>query len=103
MDASSLAATGLGALPAILAAVFAYRSSSRANDMQEQTNRLAAGKVDAEAYARAQATYEKLLAENERQIEKLRDEVARLTGSLDAARREADELRGRIQTLERQR
>lgn len=64
----------IGGVPAIVAAYFSYRASTRANAQTAETNRIAATKVDAEAYERGQRFYREALEQAERQIDRLREE-----------------------------
>lgn len=84
VDAWSVA---IGGVPAIVAAYFSYRASTHANATTAETNRIAATKVDAEAYERGQRFYKDALEQAERQIVRLREEN--------------DELRKRVALLER--
>lgn len=83
MDVTVVIAAGIGGLPAILAAFFAYKSSIRAAKTTEEANRLAGTKVDAEAYERSQRFYESLLGEAEKHIDRLRSHTDRLNDQVD--------------------
>lgn len=83
MDVTTVIAAAVGGVPAIAAAWFAYRASVHANATTEESNRIASTKVDAEAYERSQVFYEKLLAEAERHLDRLRGQVDRLQDQLD--------------------
>lgn len=87
MDPTTIVAAAVGGAPALVAAWFAYRASARANEQAaaqaEETNRIAATKVDAEAYERSQLFYEKLLGEADKHLERLRTQVDRLQDQLD--------------------
>jgi peptidoglycan hydrolase CwlO-like protein len=76
MDAAAILAASIGGIPAIIAAIFAYKSSANANEVSVK-------KVDAEAYERSQQFYEKLLSEADRQLERLRVQVDRLNDQVD--------------------
>lgn len=82
MDNTILAAA-IGGIPAILAALFAYRSSTRAARITDDANRLASTKVDADAYERSQRFYESLLHEAEKHIDRLRSQIEILNGQVD--------------------
>jgi septal ring factor EnvC (AmiA/AmiB activator) len=105
----TIVAAVVGGVPAIVAAWFAYRASSNANAQTEETNRIAATKVDAEAYSRSQAFYEKLLTEADKHIDRLRSQVERLNDELDRVgaqaaqeRDVANALRDQVRSLTRQ-
>lgn len=83
MDSTTVLAAGIGGIPAIAAAWFAYRASMRASETTSETNRIAATKVDAEAYTRSQQFYEKLLSEADKHLERLRREVDRVNDQLE--------------------
>lgn len=59
-----------------LAALLSFRASTSANKVSEK-------KVDAEAYERSQQFYEKLLAEADKALDRLRTQVDRLQDQLD--------------------
>jgi peptidoglycan hydrolase CwlO-like protein len=61
---------------AMFSAYLAYRASSQANRTQDK-------KVDAEAFDRSQVFYEKLLAEADKAVERLRVQIERLQDQLD--------------------
>ena len=66
----------LSTLSALVAAYFTYRAASLANDRSAEANRIAATKVDAEAYERAQQYYRDALDHAAREIASLRAELA---------------------------
>src|SRR5215210_3657529 len=99
MDVGTLIAAGIGGVPAIVAATFAFRSSVRATKATEAANNLAATKVDAEAYERSQAFYEKTLTEAEKQIDRLRSQIDRLTTQLAQEQDVSNVLRNQVRTL----
>jgi len=76
MDSTAILAAVFGGVPAVVAAIFAYRSSAQANAVSVK-------KVDAEAYERSQQFYEKLIAEADKQMERLRLQVDRLNDQVD--------------------
>lgn len=80
---TTVVAAATGGIPAVIAAIFAYKSSIRANAVTAETNRLASTKVDAEAYERSQKFYESLLAEAEKHLERLRTQTDRLNDQVD--------------------
>lgn len=77
------------------AAYLAYRASSRANDIGEK-------KVDAEAYDRSHAFYEKLLGQADTQLERLRVQVERLNDQLAKEQDVSNLLRNHVRTLQSQ-
>lgn len=83
MDSTTIFAAAIGGVPALVAAWFAYQASMRATAITEQGNRVAAIKVDAEAYERSQKFYESLMVEAEKHIERLRTHIERLTDQVD--------------------
>ncbi len=112
MDASLIAGLLTG-IPSIAAAAFAYRSSISAtkakSEADAEVNRLAATKIDAEAYERSQAIYEKAMTAAEKEVTRLQGQVDRLAGQLervnDQLAREQDvsnTLRNHVRTLQTQ-
>ncbi len=112
MDTSILVALVAG-VPSVAAALFAYRSSAQATRAKAETdaevNRIAATKVDAEAFERSQALYEKVLAAAEKEVGRLQSQVDRLHDQLDRVNdqlaREQDvsnTLRNHVRTLQAQ-
>jgi chromosome segregation ATPase len=83
VDATTIIAAAIGGIPALLAAFFAYKSSTRAATITNEANRLAATKVDADAYERSQRFYESLLNEAEKHIDRLRAQTERLNDQVD--------------------
>ena len=79
----TIVTAAVAGLPSVLAALFAYRSSSQANRVNAEAQRINERKVDAEAYDRSQAFYEKLLSEADRAVDRLRSQVDRLQEQLD--------------------
>lgn len=75
MNASLVVGMG-SAIAAIVSAILAYNSSKQANRTTEK-------KVDAEAFERSQQFYEKLLAEADKAVDRLRVQVERLQDQLD--------------------
>lgn len=102
----TLVAAGIGGVPAIVAAWFAYRSSVRANQSTDEANRIARTKVDAEAYERSQAFYEKLLGEADKHLDRLRAQVDLLSDQLNRVNQQlvseqevSATLRGQVRVL----
>lgn len=100
MSTEVLAAIAAG-LAAIICGWFSYRSSTRANAVEEN-------KVDAAAYERAKTIYESALKTLEEQLERMRlrlDEVtSQLTKEQDssiAMRMQIRELQAQVTTFER--
>jgi len=110
---STLTAALIAGVPSIAAAVFTYRASVTATrakaSADSEVNRLAATKVDAEAYERSQAIYEKAMASAEKEVTRLQGQVDRLQAQLervnDQLAREQDvsnTLRNHVRTLQTQ-
>jgi peptidoglycan hydrolase CwlO-like protein len=108
MDSTIIVAAVAG-VPSIVAAAFAYQSSKRANEATVEANKIAANKVDGEAYERSRLFYESLLAEAEkhaerlqRQIERLNEQVDRLSSQLAGEQDISNTLRNQIRALQGQ-
>ena len=93
MDANALTIAIIAALPGLAAAAFAYRASA-------QANRTADRKVDAEAYERSQAIYEKTLSQADQQIDRLRQQVERLNEQLASEQDLSNSLRNQVRSLQ---
>lgn len=102
MDTTPILVASVAGLPAIVAAVFAYRSSAQANRASEK-------KVDAEVFERTQALYEKAIIGAEREIERLQQsqermaaQVERMQSQLTNEQDTAHRLRGQLAALQAQ-
>lgn len=83
----------VAAIAAIIGAWLTYRSSSRANAVQDR-------KVSIEDFDAQQERYRKLLAEQDRVIEKIQAQMDRLQDQLAREQEVASTLRSHIRTLQ---
>jgi septal ring factor EnvC (AmiA/AmiB activator) len=76
VDGTQVLVATIAGVPAIVAAIFAYRSSAQANKAAEK-------KVDAEVFERTQGLYEQAIAGAQREIERLQQSQERMAAQLD--------------------
>lgn len=111
MDATAVTVAALAGVPALAAAWYTYRASTRAATAQAEAARMATNlesrKVDQEAYDRAQAIYEKALAEAEKQAERMQKQVDQMRGQVDRLNEQlakeqdvSNSLRNQVRTLQ---
>lgn len=81
------------AIPGMVAAVFAYRSSV-------QANRIGQRKVEVDAYDRSKAFYEGMLERAEKEISRLREQVSRLSDQLGQEQNVSQTLRIQVRDLQ---
>ncbi len=106
MDSTILIA-GIGLSGSLAAGYLSYKASSQANKATQDANRINEKKVDAEAYARSQGFYEKLLSEADRHLDRLRTQVealseqlTRVTDQLGDEQQVSDSLRNQLRDLQ---
>jgi chromosome segregation ATPase len=104
---STILIAGIGLVGAGFSAYLSYRSSTAANRAALQANRISELKVDAEAYDRSQGFYEKLLAEADKHLDRLRtqvqllgDELERVSNQLNEEQNISDHLRTQVRSLQ---
>jgi septal ring factor EnvC (AmiA/AmiB activator) len=97
----------IGLIGSALAGLLSYRASATANRATADANRINEKKVDAEAYARSQGFYEKLLVEADRhldrlrkQVEELSEQLNRVTDQLNREQRMSDNLRNQVREMQ---
>ncbi|MEV0382435.1 hypothetical protein [Nonomuraea sp. NPDC050643] len=93
-DPSVLAAIVAG-LAAVVGAWFAYRASTKANQLADR-------KVDMEAYDRNIVYYEKLIANLEKDVERFRTSVDRVNAQLAQEQDVSNALRNQVRTMQAQ-
>ena len=95
LDATPIVVALIAATAASVPGILAWRASSRANATSDR-------KVDAEAFDRAAALYDKALAAAERETERLRSQVERINAQLAQEMDVSNVLRNQVRTLESQ-
>jgi chromosome segregation ATPase len=113
MDTSAIVLAVVAGVPSILAAAFAYRTSNQATKAKvkadEDVNKLSTLKLDAEAFDRSQAFYDKVINAAEKEVDRLQGQIDRLHAQLervnDQLAREQDvsnTLRNHLRTVQQQ-
>lgn len=98
-EATSILVAVIAALSSIVGVAFTARYAGRATRRaQEEAARTAGTKVDAEAYARARESYDAALREQERRIQRLREEAR---ADRDEHEQDRRDLVKRVEQLER--
>lgn len=76
MDSTQVIVAAIAGIPAVAAAIFAYRSSAQATKAGEK-------KVDAEVFERTQALYEKAITGAEREIDRLQRSQEQMASQIE--------------------
>jgi predicted RNase H-like nuclease (RuvC/YqgF family) len=93
VNADTIITSLIAGIPAVAAAVFAFRASGRATAVEKD-------KVDAAAYERSQGIYERALTAAQREVDRLQTQVDRLTAQLTKEEYVANGLRNQLRAVQ---